>query len=85
MDYWLFFTSDWSLASGVNKTKGDFHYKLENILIFKKMCDRGCFSQMDYVLSASLRVSKLQKLEKGSILQVHNEVCLLMEVAPSPQ
>ena len=31
-----------------------------------------------------LRVSKLQKLEKGSILQVHNEVHLIMEVVPPP-
>ena len=35
---------------------------------FKKMCDRVCFSQMSDVLFASLRVSKLQKIEKGSIL-----------------
>ena len=35
------------------------------------MCDRGCFSQMGDVFFVSLRVSKLQKLEKGSILQVH--------------
>ena len=47
------------------------------------MCDRGCFSQMGDVLSASLRVSKLQKLEKGSILGVRNGVHLIMEVAPS--
>ena len=46
------------------------------------MCDRGSFSQMGDVLFASLRVSKLQKLEKGSILQVHNGVHLIMEVAP---
>ena len=39
---------------------------------------------MGDVLSASLRVSKLQKLEKGSILQVHNGVHLIMEVAPPP-
>ena len=51
---------------------------------FKKMCDRGCFSQMGDVLFASLRVSKLQKLEKGSILRVHNGVHLMMEVAPPP-
>ena len=76
MNYWLFFTSDWSLASGVNKTRGDFHYNVDNILIFKKMCDKGCFSQIGDVLSASLRVSKLQKLEKGSILQLHNGVHL---------
>ena len=37
---------------------------------------------MGDVLSASLRVSKLQKLEKGSILQFHNGVHLLMKVAP---
>ena len=80
MDYWLFFTSDWSLASSVNNTKGDFHY-----ILFKKMCDRGCFSQMGDVLFASLRVSKLQKLEKGSILLVYNGVHLMMEVAPPPQ
>ena len=43
-----FFTSNWSLASSVNNTKGDFHY----ILVLKKikMCDRGCFSQMGDVL-----------------------------------
>ena len=46
------------------------------------MCDRGCFSQMSDVLFASLRVSKLQKLEKGAILQVHNGVHPIMEVAP---
>ena len=46
------------------------------------MCDRGCFSQMGDVLLASLRVSKLQKLENGSILRVYNEVHLMMEVAP---
>ena len=34
------------------------------------------------LLSAWLRVPKLQKLEKGSILRVHNEVHLIMEVAP---
>ena len=39
-----FFTSDWSLVSSVNNTKGDFH------TCFKKMCDRGCFSQMGDVL-----------------------------------
>ena len=51
--------------------------------LFKnKMCDRGCFSQMGDVLFASLRVSKLQKLEKGSILRVYNGVHLMMEVAP---
>ena len=48
------------------------------------MCDRGCFSQMGDVLFASLRVSKLQKLEKGSILRVYNGVHLMMEVAPPP-
>ena len=63
----------------MNNTKGDFHY----ILVFKKkMCDRGCFSHMGDVLFASLRVSKLQKLEKGSILQVRNGVHPIMEVAP---
>ena len=61
----------------MNNTKGDFHY----ILVLKK-CDRGCFSQMSDVLFASLRVSKLQKLEKGSILRVHNGVDLIIEVAP---
>ena len=80
----LFFTSDWSLASGVNKTRGDFHYKVDSILFFFK-CDRGCFSQMGDVLSTSLRVSKLQKLEKGSILQVHSGVHLLLKVAPPPR
>ena len=44
------------------------------------MCDSGCYSQMSDVLFASLRVSKLQKLENGSILQVYN----MMEVAPPP-
>ena len=52
---------------------------------FKKMCDTGCFSQMGDVLFASLRVSKPQKLEKGSILRVCNGVHLMMEVAPPPQ
>ena len=37
---------------------------------------------MGDVLSASLRVSKLQKLEKSSILRVHNGVHLIMEVTP---
>ena len=46
------------------------------------MCDRGCFSQMGDVLSASLRVSKLQKLEKGSISQVHNGVHLIWKLPP---
>ena len=46
------------------------------------MCDRGCFSQMGDVLFASLRASKLQKVEKGSILRVYNGVHLMMEVAP---
>ena len=88
----MFFTSDWSLASSVNNTKGDFHYKVDNILVKKKnkqtkpkqtnkTCDRGCFSQMGDVLSTSLIVSKMQKLGKGSILQVHNGVHLIMEVA----
>ena len=48
------------------------------------MCDRGCFSQMGDALFASLRVSKLQKLEKGSILRVYNGVHLMMEVCPPP-
>ena len=39
---------------------------------------------MGDVLFASLRVSKLQKLEKGSILQVHNGVHPIMEVVPPP-
>ena len=39
---------------------------------------------MGDVLFASLRVSKLQKLEKGSILKLHNEVHPTMEVAPPP-
>ena len=77
MDYWLFLTSDWSLASSVNNTvQGGLP------LHTKKMCDRDCFSQMGDVLFASLRVSKLQKLEKGSILWVYNGVHLMMEVAP---
>ena len=48
------------------------------------MCDRGCFSQMGDVLFASLKVPKLQKTKKkkGSILQVHNGVHPIMEVAP---
>ena len=37
---------------------------------------------MSDVLFASLRVSKLQKLEKGSILRVHNGVDLIIEVGP---
>ena len=49
------------------------------------MCDRGCFSQVSDVLFASLvRVSKLQKLEKGSVLGVYNGVHLMMEVGPPP-
>ena len=36
-----------------------------------------------WCIVASLRVSKLQKLEKGSILQVYNGVHRMMEVAPS--
>ena len=39
---------------------------------------------MGDVLFASLRVSKPQKLEKGSILRVYNGVHLMMEVAPPP-
>ena len=54
----IVFTSDWSLASSVNNTKGDFHYKVDTCLK-KKMCDRGCFLQMGDVLFASLSVSKL--------------------------
>ena len=37
---------------------------------------------MGDVLFATLRVSKLQKLEKGFILRVYNGVHLMMEVAP---
>ena len=40
MDYWLFFKSDWSLASSVNNTKGDFHYKVDNILVLKKKTNK---------------------------------------------
>ena len=39
---------------------------------------------MGDVLFASLRVSKLQKLEKGSVLRVYNGVHLMMEVVPPP-
>ena len=53
MDYWLFFTSDWSLASSVNNTKGDFHYKVDNILVKKHVLLRG--DEMGDVLFASLR------------------------------
>ena len=54
------------LGLALDKPWQKFHY----ILVLKKikMCDRGCFSQMGEVLFVSLRVSKLQKLEKGSIL-----------------
>ena len=72
----------WLVVSSVNiNTKGTSITRWITYL-FKKMCDRGCFSQMGDVLFTSLRVSKLQKLEKGSILRVHNGVHLTMEVAP---
>ena len=37
-----------------------------------------------WCIVCSLRVSKLQKIEKGSILQVHNGVRIIIEVTPPP-
>ena len=76
----IVFTSDWSLISSVNKPGGTSIIRW--ITYHLNKC--GCFSQMGDVLSASLRVSKLQKLEKGSILPIHNRDNLIMEVAPPP-
>ena len=49
--------------------------------LFKKNV-HDCFSQMGDALFASLMMSELQKLEKGSILRVYNGVHLMMEVPP---
>ena len=52
----------------------DTLYQFITHTLKKKKCVIGVVFHRWDVLFASLRVSKLQKLEKGSILQVHNRV-----------
>ena len=92
MDYWLFFTSDWSLESSVNNTKGDFHYKVDNILVKKKKKKKKTvigvvFHRwvMLHCIVCIIEGVKLQKIEKGSTLRVHDGVHLILEVAPPQQ
>ena len=79
----IVFTSDWSLtlASSVNNTnmtKGDFHY----ILVLKKCVIGVVFHRWVMYCLHHLGCQNCKKLEKGSILQVHNGVHPIMEVAP---
>ena len=79
MDYWLFFTSYWSLASSVNiiyKTRGDFHYKVDNTLIKKKKKKTKCVIGVAFHRWVMYCLHQLHKLEKGSTLQVHMEFTL---------
>ena len=76
--------NSWRLLGNFFCRKWRMHVEIwSHITIFGRQCDYfGRYVQR--WLFVSLRVSKLKKTRKRAILQVHNGVQLIIEVAPPP-